>query len=96
VYVDLSLAVPLVGPAAARVVSEALELAPASKVLHGSDAAGLAESVWLAARAMRGALRAAVEAWVRAGALTAGQAERVAARVLGRNAAALYDLALPG
>ena len=96
VYVDLSLAVPLVGPAAARVVSEALELAPASKVLHGSDAAGLAESVWLAARAMRGALRAAVEAWVRAGALTAGQAEHVAARVLGRNAAALYDLALPG
>lgn len=95
VYLDLSLTVPLVGPAAARVVGEALELAPASKVLYGSDAAGLAEAIWLAARAMRGALAELAASWVQAGALTAAQAEQVAARVLGRNAAALYALPEP-
>jgi len=95
VYLDLSLTVPLVGPGAARVVGEALELAPASKVLYGSDAAGLAETIWLAARAMRGALAELIAAWVTAGALTLAQAEQVAARVLGRNAAALYALPEP-
>jgi predicted TIM-barrel fold metal-dependent hydrolase len=95
VYLDLSLAVPLVGPAATRVVGEALELAPASKLLYGSDAAGLAETIWLAARAMRGALAELAAGWVQAGALTPAQAEQVAARVLGRNAAALYALPAP-
>jgi hypothetical protein len=92
VYVDLSLSVPLLGPGCRRAVEEALELAPASKVLYGSDAASLAESVWLGATAIRTALEAAVGAWVRDGVLTASQAERVAEQVLHRNAARLYGL----
>jgi len=73
-------------------VAEALELAPATKVLYGSDAAGLAESVWLGAIAIRRALAAALGDWLRAGALTAAEAERLAERVLHVNARALYGL----
>ncbi|HZS02852.1 MAG TPA: amidohydrolase family protein [Chloroflexota bacterium] len=92
VYVDLSLSVPLLGPGCQRAVEEALELAPASKVLYGSDAAGLAESVWLGAVAIRLALDGALGGWLRAGALTAAQAERLAERVLHANARTLYAL----
>ena len=92
VYVDLSLSVPLLGPGCQRAVEEALELASPTKVLYGSDAAGLAESIWLGAVAIRRALDAALGAWLRAGALTAGQAERLAEQVLHANAGALYGL----
>lgn len=92
VYLDLSLTVPLLGPGCRRAVEEALELAPASKVLYGSDAAGLAESVWLGALAIRRALGSALDAWLAAGALTAAQAERIASQVLHANARALYGL----
>jgi uncharacterized protein len=95
-YVDLSLTVPLVGPGCQRAVEEALELAPASKVLYGSDAMGLPESTWLGATAMRRALGGAQEMWVRSGTLTAARAQRVEEQILWRNAAGLYDLALPG
>jgi hypothetical protein len=88
VYVDVSLSVPLLGPGCQRAVEEALELAPATKVLYGSDAAGLAESVWLGAVAIRLALDGALGGWLRVGALTASQAERLAERVLN----ALYSL----
>jgi uncharacterized protein len=84
--------VPLVGPGARRAVEEALELAPASKVLYGSDAAGLAESFWLGAVAIRRALGAALDGWLRDDALTAAQAERIAAQILHDNAVALYGL----
>jgi hypothetical protein len=92
VYLDLSLTVPLVGPGARRAVEEALEMAPASKVLYGSDAAGLPESYWLGALAMRRALAAALGAWLNDGTITATQAETVAAQLLHRNATALYSL----
>jgi hypothetical protein len=92
VYVDLSLTVPLLGPACQRAVEEALELAPTTKVLYGSDAAGLAESIWLGAVAIRLALDGALGGWLRAGALTARQAERLAERVLHANARALYGI----
>jgi predicted TIM-barrel fold metal-dependent hydrolase len=92
VYLDLSLTVPLVGPGGRRAVEEALELAPTSKVLYGSDAAGLAESFWLGAVGMRRALAAALDGWLRDGTLTAAQAERVAAQLLHENATSLYVL----
>jgi len=94
VYLDLSLTIPHLGPASQRAVEQALELAPASKVLYGSDAAGLVETVWLGALAMRRALGATLLGWVRAHALTTSQAERVAEQILGSNATSLYDLAL--
>jgi hypothetical protein len=92
VYVDVSLTVPLLGVGCQRAVGEVLELAPTSKVLYGSDAAGLVESVWLGALAIRRALDGALAAWVASGALLATQAARTAEQVLHDNARELYGL----
>lgn len=87
VYVDLSEATPLLaGPALTRVLEELLALAPVTKVLYGSDAWGIPEWFWLAARAARRAL-----ATVLAG-LPDDDATWAARRILHNNAAELYGL----
>ncbi len=87
VYVDISLAAPLLaGPGLTRVLEELLALAPVSKVLYGSDAWGVPEWFWLAARAGRRALAAAL-AW-----LPENEAHWAARRVLHDNAVELYRL----
>jgi hypothetical protein len=87
VYVDISLATPLlVGPALTRVLEELLALAPVTKLLYGSDAWGVPEWLWLAARAGRQALAVAL-AW-----LPAAEAGWAARRILHDNAAELYRL----
>lgn len=85
VYVDLSLAAPLLaGPGLTRVLEEVLALAPVTKLLYGSDAWGIPEWFWLAARAVRRALGEAL-AW-----LPADEARWAARRILHDNAADLY------
>jgi uncharacterized protein len=87
VYVDLSLVSPLLaGPALARVLENLLGLAPVTRLLYGSDAWGIPDWLWLAARATHRALADAL-AW-----LPAGEAEWTARRVLHDNAAELYGL----
>ncbi|MCC7105812.1 MAG: amidohydrolase family protein, partial [Chloroflexi bacterium] len=87
VYVDLSEATPLLtGPTLARLMEELLALAPVTKVLYGSDAWGVPEWFWLAARAARRALAVAT-AW-----LPADEAAWLARRVLAENARELYRL----
>lgn len=84
VYVDFSQAAPLLaGPGLTRVLEEILALAPVTKVLYGSDAWGIPEWFWLAARVARRALGEAL-AW-----LPAEEARWAARRVLHDNAAAL-------
>jgi uncharacterized protein len=95
VYVDVSLTVPLLGVGCRRAIEEVLELAPATKVLYGSDAAGLVESVWLGALAIRRALDGALAGWVAGGALLDSQARRIAEQVLYENATSLYGLGSP-
>jgi predicted TIM-barrel fold metal-dependent hydrolase len=88
VYVDVSLAAPLLaGPGLVRVLEDLLALAPVTKVLYGSDAWGIPEWFWLAARATRRALAEAL-AW-----LPESEARWAARRILRDNAAALYRLA---
>jgi hypothetical protein len=87
VYVDFSQAAPLLaGPALTRVLEELLALAPVTKILYGSDAWGIPEWFWLAARAARRALANAL-AW-----LPAAEASWAARRILHDNAAELYGL----
>jgi hypothetical protein len=87
VHVDVSLAAPLLaGPGLTRVLEELLALAPATKLLYGSDAWGIPEWFWLAARAARRALGGALASF------SDPEAERVAQRVLHDNAAELYRL----
>jgi hypothetical protein len=87
VYVDISQAAPLLaGPTLTRVLEELLALAPVTKILYGSDAWAVPEWFWLAARAVRHALDAALS-W-----LPEAEQEWAARRILHDNAAALYRL----
>lgn len=87
VYVDISQATPLLAdPGLTRVLEELLALAPVTKVLYGSDAWAVPEWFWLAARAARRALAAALS-W-----LPAADAGWAARRILHDNAAELYQL----
>jgi uncharacterized protein len=87
VSLDLSLAAPLLaGPGLTRALEEVLALAPVTKLHYGSDAWGVPEWFWLAARAARRALGEAL------GWLPQEEARRVAGCILYQNAAVLYGL----
>ena len=81
---DLSLTIPYVSRSA-EVLREALELAPVSKLLYGSDAARAPELYFLAAKRWRDAL-----AEVLPQLLSAGQALEAGRLILRENALALY------
>jgi uncharacterized protein len=86
VFLDLSLTIPHVSRPAA-VVAEAVELAPLSKLLYGSDAVRTPELYLLAARWWRHALAEVLGAL-----LSERSAERGAELILRGNALALYRL----
>jgi uncharacterized protein len=86
VFLDLSLTIPHVSRPAA-VVAEAVELAPLSKLLYGSDAVRTPELYLLAARWWRDALAEVLGAL-----LSEPAAERGAELILRENALALYRL----
>jgi hypothetical protein len=90
VFLDLSLTIPFVSRPA-EALREALELAPVSKLLYGSDAARTPELFYLAAVRWRDAL-----AEVLAEALAPGEAEAAGRAVLRENALRLYHLAPEG
>lgn len=91
-YLDLSLAIPFVQHGAERVVSTAMELAPTTKLLYGSDAFSTPELYALAARRFRDALSTVLEGLVEDGIVGAGYAGTVAEDVLRGNAIRLYGL----
>jgi predicted TIM-barrel fold metal-dependent hydrolase len=87
VYVDLSLVSPLLaGPALMHVFQDLLGLAPVTRLLYGSDAWGIPDWLWLAARSTRRALEHSLT-W-----LPAAEAEWAAQRILHANASELYGL----
>jgi uncharacterized protein len=86
VYLDVSLSIPHVRRSA-EMLREALELAPASKLLYASDAARTPELYLLAATWWREALHEVL--WE---ALPADEAEELAALILAGNARKLYRL----
>ena len=92
VYVDLSLALPFLGPAAALPLVEMLALAPASKLMYGSDVSALPELYALSADWGRAALGEALGWLVERGGLTESEALEVARQVLSESASVLYRL----
>ena len=92
VLVDVSLAVNHVGPRAAAVLAETLELAPFGSLLYASDGFGLAELHHLGAVLFRRALGRVLEAWLADDALTADDAGRFARMVAADNARRVYRL----
>lgn len=96
VYVDLSLALPFLGPGAIPLLVEMLSLAPSSKLLYGSDLGSLPELFAISADWARAALGEALGWLVERGGLTASEGRAVGCQVLFENATALYGLARPG
>jgi len=92
VHMDLSPAVSLAEPIAARLVSEALGLCPPGKLLAGSGGRAYPESHWWGATVWRRALARVLRAEVEAGGLDDAAARDTARRVLATNATRLYRL----
>jgi len=92
VHLDVSLALPLLGAGAVAPLTEILSLAPASKLLYGSDLSALPELFALSAAWGRRALGEALDALVTRGDLEPRAAHEVAAMILADNARGLYRL----
>jgi uncharacterized protein len=92
VHMDLSPALALAEPIAARLVSEALGLCPPGKLLAGSGGRAYPESHWWGATVWRRALARVLRAEVAAGGLDEPAARDTARRVLATNATRLYRL----
>lgn len=92
VHLDLSLAIPYLGPGAIPPLIEILSLAPSSKLLYGSDVQGLPELFALSADWGRAALGEALD-WLGARqGLGADDGRAVARQILSDNARALYGV----
>jgi len=90
VHLDLSLAIPLVAHRGAQLVLEALDLAPATKLLFGTDASRRPEMWFLGARWWRDALAGALADLVDAERIERDTAAEWAALVLAGNARRVY------
>ncbi len=92
VYLDLSLALPFLGAGATGPLIEILSLAPATKVLYGSDVSALPELFAFAADWARSSIGHALGWLVDHGEVSADDARQIGRRILAANATAVYRL----
>jgi predicted TIM-barrel fold metal-dependent hydrolase len=92
VYFDVGSALHYHGPSSARLLAEAMEVAPFSKLLFSSDAFGLAEQYHLGAMLFRRALREVLEKWIEADHCDEATAEQIAEGFARGNALRIYPL----
>jgi hypothetical protein len=92
VYVETSLATPWASLALEQKLATLLGIAPASKVLYGSDASSEPEILWFSARMMRKALTRVLESGIGSGWLVEPEANLIARNVLADNARRLHRL----
>jgi hypothetical protein len=95
VYADVGLAIPHLAAEIPTMLRQLLGLAPSTKVVYSSDASQIPELFWLAARWGRRGLATVLDELITVGALDAGDALAVGRRVLGGNAARIYELPWP-
>ncbi|MGH9295813.1 MAG: amidohydrolase family protein, partial [Acidimicrobiales bacterium] len=89
-YFDVGCALNYTGPSAGRVLAEALEMAPFTKMLYSSDAFGLAELVYLGALQFRRHLAAILDGFVERGECGRDDARRITAQLAVGNARRIY------
>src|SRR5262249_18174669 len=92
VFIDVSLAVPLTAHGCAAAFSEALGLAPVSKLLFATDAHSVPARFFAGAVHGRRALAQTLERLVAEEMISGAQAEEAAEDILWRNAAGLYQI----
>lgn len=90
VYVDLGLTIPIVGPGAARVLEETLELAPVSQVLASTDGHMTPEFQWFGVFVWRQAIVKVATSYLGMGALAGKDVEWFAESILKDNARRIY------
>ncbi|MGZ5305187.1 MAG: amidohydrolase family protein [Actinomycetota bacterium] len=93
VYFDVGSALHYLGPSSGRLLAEAMEVAPFSKLLFSSDAFGVAELYHLGATLFRRALRENLDRWIAADHCDATTAERIAEAIGRGNSLRIYPLA---
>ncbi len=92
VHFDVGSALHYHGPSSSRLLAEAMEVAPFSKLLFSSDAFGLAEQYHLGAMLFRRALREILDGWIDADHCDAATARRIAEGIARGNALRIYPL----
>ncbi|MEE1754907.1 amidohydrolase family protein [Streptomyces sp. SP18CS02] len=92
VYADPGPALARTGARAAAVLAEILELAPFGKLLFSTGARGLPELHVVGARVFREALGRVLSDWVRDGAWSRDDAQRVAGMIAAGNARRVYGI----
>jgi uncharacterized protein len=89
-YVDLGLTIPIVGPAAPRIIEETLELTPVSQLLASSDGHMTPEFQWFGVRVWRWALERSLRSYLEIGVASADDIESMAGAILRDNAHRIY------
>jgi predicted TIM-barrel fold metal-dependent hydrolase len=84
--------VPLLHPVLPHLLQELLALAPATKLLYGSDAHSQPEMFWLGAQYGRQALGKVLANWIEDDTVEEYEAFAIAERIFFRNALGLYQL----
>jgi hypothetical protein len=92
VHFDVGSALHYHGPSSTRLLAEAMEVAPFSKLLFSSDAFGLAEQYHLGAMLFRRALQEVLDGWIDADHCDAVTAGRIAEGISRGNALRVYPL----
>lgn len=95
VFLDVGLAVNYAGAQSPQVIAESLEVAPFTKILFSSDAAGLPELHLLGSWLFRRGMSRVIGSWVERGDWSLHDAERVIGLVAGGNARRVYRLPDP-
>ena len=94
VFLDFSLTIPFLNPVSHDRLLEILQIAPASKIMYGSDGFGLPEIFWLSVKVGKRRLEKCFDSLLTENAFDAGQIEQMAERILFDNANELFRLGL--
>jgi uncharacterized protein len=92
VYFDVGSALHFLGPSSARLLGEAMEVAPFGKLLYSSDAFGVAEAYFLGSILFRRALREVLDGWIAADHCDSATAARIGDAIGRGNAGRIYPL----
>jgi uncharacterized protein len=92
VVFDVGSALHYLGPSSGRLMAEAMEVAPFSKLLFSSDAFGVAELYYLGTMLHRRAIREVLDGWIAQDHCDVATAERITEAVGRGNAQRIYPL----
>jgi len=92
VYLDVSEGIPFAGRAAQAIFAEAMEMAPLSKIVYGSDCYTLPEGFYSSAKLGKQALGKALDALVEDGMIGEADAREAGEMILYRTSSELYRI----